>query len=209
MASRRLCHSPRHDTNRGYCMRLFELFDNPLSYRRMGTSVNVNHNSKGFVYGFRVSDFWYKVWINVYPVNRWLAISKDRAEDAKIPAEFEKIWDRYIMSIDFAQYNYKERAVPYKSGPIPGGTGDSREGREGTGNELQVFATVAAIAQEVYQRNKDKIGVVEYGAKDDDPKRKRLYASMLRKYGITGKIIEIKMATEAGGVQDRVYNTKW
>lgn len=186
-------------------MKLYELFDNPLPYQRMNTRVNTNRNSKDFIYGFRVNDFWYKVWVDVYPVNKWLEIAKARAEDAKIPAEFEKIWDKYIMSIDFAQYDYKEKAVPYKKTPIPGGTGDSREGREGTGNELQVFATVAAIAQEVYQDNKTKIGVIEYGSKDDDPKRKRLYASMLRKYGITGNTIEMKMATEAGYTQDRIY----
>lgn len=186
-------------------MRLFELFDNPLPYQRMSSSTDANHNSKDFMYGFRVNDFWYKVWIELYPVNRWLEIAKDRVEDAKIPAEFEKIWDTYIMSIDFAQYDYTEKAVPYKKTPIPGGSGDSREGREGTGNELQVFATVAAIVQEVYQDNKNKIGVIEYGSKVDDPNRKRLYTTMLRKYGITGKTIEMKMGTEAGYIQDRVY----
>lgn len=186
-------------------MRLFELFDNPLPYRLMNRSTD-QHGSQDLMYIFRVDDFLYKVWLELYPVNKWLAIAKGRAEDVKIPAEFEHVWDTYILSMDFAQFDYGEKTmrVPGR-GKIPWAEGPGREGREGSGNELQVFATVATIVKEVYDANRDKIGVIEYGSKEDDPKRKRLYTTMLRKYGITGKTVEMKMATEAGYMQDRVY----
>ena len=181
-------------------MRLLELFDNPLEYRRMQSRAIQNSEGKGYTYGFRVEDFWYKVWLEVYPISH----HDDDDNDGEMPWEFylAKSHGKYIMSIDFAQYEYGEKAVPYRKGPVPGGVGSSKEGREGTGNELQVFGTVIAIAKEVYSIHKDIIGVIEYGAKQEDPARKRLYGAMMRKFGITGKTVELPNLYDA---QDRVY----
>jgi hypothetical protein len=109
-----------------------------------------------------------------------------------------------VMSIDFGQFDYTEKTVPVR-GKIPWGAGEERTGREGTGNELQVFATVSQIGQEMYNKYKDSIGAIEFGVKQSDPNRKRLYNTLMRKFGITGKTrFEFDIDTVDGEIQDRV-----
>jgi len=195
-------------------MRLFELFDNPLSYKLMQTQTNAGAGEKDYTYGFRVEDFWYKVYISFYPMMH-LIDDEDvhgKSLEDKLPPEFIKRAEMYqlIMSIDFGQFDYgeKKRRYPGIGGtsrdPLPVGVGDERSGREGTGNELQVFATVAAIAQEMYNEHKQYIGAIEYGAKEDDPNRKRLYDTMMRKFGISGTRVEFDAPTGVKDIQNRV-----
>jgi len=195
-------------------MRLFELFDNPLDYKLMNTRTNPSRGEKDYEYGFRVGNFWYKVYISLYPMLN-LIDDEDvhgKAIKDKLPPEFIERAEMYqtVMSVDFGQFEYgeKKRMFPgiggTSRGPIPVGVGDERSGREGTGNELQVFATVAAIAQEMYNEQKRYIGAIEYGAKDDDPNRKRLYDTMMRKFGISGTRVEFDAPSGSKDIQNRI-----
>ena len=189
-------------------MRLFELFDKPLDYKLMSTRTDANHGEKDYTYGFRVDDYWYKVYVSFYPMLSLMDEENIRGKSLAeiVPPEFVEQAEQYklVMSIDFGQFDYTEKTVPVR-GKIPWGAGEERTGREGTGNELQVFATVSQIGQEMYNKYRDSIGAIEFGVKQSDPNRKRLYNTLMRKFGITGKTrFEFDIDTVDGEIQDRV-----
>lgn len=189
-------------------MRLFELLDKPLPYKLTQTHTNANEGSKDYTFGFRVDDFWYQVYIRFYPMMHLLDSDDIHGNpiSKKVPPKYIESAEKYmlIMSIDFGQYDYGTRVVP-RRGEIPVGVGDERTGREGTGNELKVFATVSRIAEEMFYEHQRYIGAIEYGAKQTDPKRKRLYDTLMRKFGISGERFEFDdEATTDGQLQDRV-----
>ena len=186
-------------------MRLFELFDNPLEYRLMNTSTNVNRGEKDYQYGFKLGDYWYKVYISLFPMSTYE--EKDiEGNEIKFPWQFHDAarYNKLVMSVDFGQFDYGEKSGIPMRGTIPIGVGDERQGREGTGNEFQVFATVAAIAQEVFNKYKDDVGAIEYGANQNDPNRKRMYDTMMRKFGISGQRAEYVDHADNDGKQTRV-----
>lgn len=189
-------------------MRLFELFDKPLDYELMGTSIDHNHGEKDYTYGFRVGDYWYKVYISLYPMLSLMDEENIRGKSIAeiVPPEFIESAKKYmlVMSIDFGQFDYGTMVIPMR-GEVPIGKGEERTGREGTGNELQVFATVSQIGQEIFNKYRASIGAVEFGVKQSDPNRKRLYSALMRKFGITGKTkFEFDIDADDGELQDRV-----
>ncbi len=188
-------------------MRLFELLDNPLPYKLMQTKTDANHGEKEFTFGFRVGDYLYKVYIDLYPM-RSLMDEEDahgNELESKLPQDFIEAAEQYqlIMSVDFGQFDYEERVIPIK-GKVPWGAGEERIGREGTGNELQVFATVADIAQDMFYAHEKYIGAVEYGYKKDDPKRGRLYDRLMRKFGVQGTRFRWDVDNQDGTISDRI-----
>jgi len=180
-------------------MRLFELFDKPLDYKLMQTRTNADKGEKDHTFNFRVGDFMYKVYINVYPMASFDDDKDVQGNEIELPWEFynSSSQNKHIMAIDFGQFDYAEKTVPIR-GKIEIGIGDERTGREGTGNELQVFATVAEIAKDFYNEHKNYIVAIEYGAKENDPKRKRMYDTMMRKFGISGKRVEFADLADVG-----------
>lgn len=188
-------------------MRLFELLDKPLPYKLMQTKTNANEGSKEYTYGFRVGDYMYKVYIDLYPM-RELMDEEDvhgKELESRLPPDFIEAAEQnmLIMTVDFGQFDYGTRVVPIR-GKIEVGLGDERIGREGTGNELQVFATVAAIAQDTFNTHKNYIGAIEYGHKKDDPKRGRLYDRLMRKFGVQGTRFEWEIPHDEGETANRI-----
>jgi len=195
-------------------MRLFELLDNPLPYKLMQTRTSANEGSKDHVFGFRVGDYWYKVYVELYPMASLMDEEDAHGKEleSRLPQDFVDAAEKHklIMSVDFSQFDYGEK-MPYypgiggtSRGPIPIGVGDERTGREGTGNEVQVFATVAAIAQEVFDAYEHVIGAIEYGFKQEDVKRGRLYDRLMRKFGVYGTKFQWDADDQEGGINDRV-----
>lgn len=189
-------------------MRLFELLDSPLPYKLMQTKTNANEGSKEHTFGFRVGDYLYKVYIDLYPMRELMDEEDAHGEEleGRLPQDFIEAAEHHmlIMSVDFGQFDYEERVIPIK-GKVPWGAGEERIGREGTGNELQVFSTVAAIATDMFNTYEKSIGAIEYGYKKEDPKRGRLYDRLMRKFGVQGTRFrwDVNYA-EDGTMSDRI-----
>lgn len=195
-------------------MRLFELLDNPLPRRLMQTRTDANYGEKDFEYGFRSGDYWYKVYISLYPMLSLIdeEDAHGKGLESRLPKDFIEEAEKHklIMSVDFGQFEYGEKKPAYPGiggtsrDPIPVGIGPERIGREGTGNELQVFATVADIAQDVFIDYQQSIGAIEYGYKQEDQKRGRLYARMMRKFGVQGTRFRWDADNQDGTMSDRI-----
>ena len=165
-------------------MRLFELFDNPVS------DIEWEETVLGEDARFRVGEYVYNVSFSPVPPDAF-------EEDRSIPRSLMAMIDNDVAPIDIEFQQYK--AAPKNS--FITGTDGTHE-ITGTGNEIKVFSTVVDIIQNWISRNPNE-QLVYISAKE--PSRVKLYRRMVNSFAKGKKVWELVSTDDEKPAENYTY----